>query len=328
VTTSQSSGIGETLRFAFIIVLIAAGGLATLATVAGFFGDIWWGFDLAANYRWHLMWITLISAILFALTARGIATIVFIAASLVNAWLIAPLWMDSQPPGTGEDGVRIVQVDMSGTVNDDGVVLRWLFDSDSDLIVISGITRSRAAPLAANGSPYRMLAAPLSPDLTGIVILGRDAWSVDATMTDADEPVYRVSVPSGNGRIDVVTTWGEMAISGEAADALGLRLAAIGEAMDAANNPVVVVGNIGATRWSKGMRALQSTYGLRDAAEGSGYLSTWPVSDIDIIGGWAGIPIDVVFVGPTLTPLELATGPDLGAEHLPVTVVVGPSFEN
>lgn len=328
MSISRSSGITETLRFAFIIVLVAVGGLATLATVAAFFGNIWWGFELAANFRWHLMWATLIAAILFALTARGIATIVFIAASMLNAWLIAPLWMGDQPPGTGEDGVRIVQVDLSGSVEDDGVALRWLFDSKSDLIVISGITRGRAAPLVANGSPYRMLAAPLSPDRTGVVILGKDAWKVNATMTDADEPVYRVSVPSGNGRLDVVTTWGEMATSSETAAALDLRLAAIGGAIEAADNPVVIVGNIGATRWSRGMRALQSAYDLRDASEGSGYLSTWPVSDLAVIGGWAGIPIDIVFVGPTVTPLELETGPDIGAEHLPVTVVVGPSFEN
>jgi hypothetical protein len=28
-----------------------------------------------------------------------------------------------------------------------------------------------------------------------------------------------------------------------------------------------------------------------------------------------------------ITPLELSTGPDIGAEHLPVTVVVGPGFQ-
>jgi hypothetical protein len=29
-----------------------------------------------------------------------------------------------------------------------------------------------------------------------------------------------------------------------------------------------------------------------------------------------------------ITPLELTTGPDIGADHLPVTVVVGPGYES
>jgi endonuclease/exonuclease/phosphatase (EEP) superfamily protein YafD len=328
VTTYQKNGVGATLRSVFVVVLLAVGAITTIATAAAFFGDLWWGFDLAANYRWHLMWIAIITAVLFALSARGVATVVFIAAALVNAWLVAPLWIGDQPPATGEDGVRIVQIDLGGTVKDDGTALRWLFRSEGDLIVISGVTRDRIAPLVADGSPYRMLAAPLSPDRTGIVILGKDAWNVNATSTEAGDTVYRVTVPSGNGLVDVVTAWGEMATSGEAADALAQRLAVVGDTVDAADNPVAVVGNVGATRWSKGMRDLQSTSELRDASEGSGYLSTSPISSLPLIGGWVGLPIDIVFMESTLTPLELVTGPDIGAEHLPVTVVVGPAFEN
>jgi len=52
------------------------------------------------------------------------------------------------------------------------------------------------------------------------------------------------------------------------------------------------------------------------------------VYGIPIIGGWLGLPVDVVLMTDGITPLELTTGPDIGAEHLPVTVVVGPGFED
>jgi len=76
------------------------------------------------------------------------------------------------------------------------------------------------------------------------------------------------------------------------------------------------------------MRDLLNSVNLRNAAEGYGYLSTSPVSGIPLIGGWLGIPIDVVLMDPTLTALELDTGPDLGSEHLPVSVVIGTGFES
>ena len=65
--------------------------------------------------------------------------------------------------------------------------------------------------------------------------------------------------------------------------------------------------------------------GLRDATEGEGYISTWPVSDVPLFGGWIGIPLHLILLPGELTPLSLETGPDIGAEYLPVTVVIGPS---
>lgn len=324
----HETGVAAGLRTALIIALLGLGGVASLATVAAFFGDLWWGFDLVANYRWHLLWITLIASILYALSAKGIATIVFLAAAALNGWLIAPLWIGNQPSATGEDGVRIVHIDLGGDVTDEEVALRWLFDSGGDLILIAGVTTDRALPLVADGSPYTMLSSPASADETGIVILGKGAWQVATSTAQDGQPVYRVSVPSGNGLLDVVTTWGEMGTSQAAAEALKLRLTAVGDVVNAATNPVAVIGNLGATRWAKGMRTLQANNDLRDASEGFGYLATSPVSTLPIIGGWVGLPIDTVFMDPTVTPLELRTGPDLGGNHLPVTVVVGPAFES
>ncbi|MCL1593179.1 MAG: hypothetical protein M3132_02365 [Actinomycetia bacterium] len=321
------SGVGAGLRATFVIVLAVFGTIATIATVAAFFGDIWWGFDLAANYRWHLMWFLLLVSILYALSARGITIIVFLGAAIVNGFLIAPLWMGNQPPATGEDGVLVIHADLGGGVADMEATLRWLFNTEGDVIFLAGITRDRALPLVADGSPYTMLAFPPSGS-TGIVILGTEQWNVTTTAAEDGQIVYRVSVSSGSQVLDIVTAVGPMGTSGERAEALSARLDAIGTSIDETGNPVAVIGNIGATSWTKGLRSLMSTANLRNAAEGSGYLATSPVSDFPVIGGWLGLPIDVVLMDSTLTPLELKTGPDLGANHLPITVVIGPGFEN
>jgi len=322
------TGIGAGLRATLIIAVAVLGTIATLATLAAFFGDIWWGFDLAANYRWHLMWITFVASVLYAMSTRGIATIIFLGAAIVNAFLIVPLWIGSQPLATSEDGnVTVVHADLSGGVSDMDFALRWLFESGSDLILLAGITEDRALPLIADGSPYVMLAAP-EADSTGIVILGKAQWPVATTATDKDEVVYRVSVPSGSGVVDIVTAYGDIGSSKADADNLAARLGAISESINATTNSVAVIGNLGATTWTKGMQDLSSTANLRNAAEGSGYLATSPVSNIPLIGGWVGIPIDVVLMDSTLTPLELTTGPDFGADHLPVKVVMGPAFES
>ncbi len=309
----------------FVVALTSIGGLVLILTVAAFYGDSWWGFDLAANYRWHLMWIALIAAIAYGLTARGIATAVFLAAAVVNAWLIAPLWIGDQPAAAREDGIAVVHVDLSGDIATYEPALRWLFESRADLILIAGVTENQARPLVGNGSPYTILASPELAGSFGIVILGRDSWQVTTTMTKDRQPVYRVSVPSESGMIDVVTAWGDLPTSQEAANALTYRLETIRDAVETASNPVVVVGAIGATRWSKGVRTLRTTTDLRDASEGFGYRATSPVSGLPVIGGWIGLPIDIVLMQPTITPAQFDTGPDIGGDHLPLTVVVAPT---
>ena len=323
---TTSTGIGSGLRAAVIIMALGLGIMASLATVAAFFGDLWWGFDLAANFRWQLLWAALIGAIAYALSSRGWATIVFVIAAVVNGFVLAPLWFGSQPEATGESGTKIVQVDMYGGSSDDLETLEWLFGTEADLIIAQGVTSERIAPLAVDGSPYQILAEPEFPDRSGIVVLGTADYAIDEMFTpEFAQQVIVVSVPADGGSVDIVTAWGELATNGRKASALEERLTAIADIVRDRTSPVAVVGNLGATRFTAGMRALLGSDDLRDAAEGSGYLSTWPASGIPIIGGWIGIPIDVVLMTPDVTPLELTTGPDIGVGHLPVTVVVGPT---
>lgn len=322
---TSSSGIGGTIRTTLIVGSLAVGGLAAIATVVGFFGSLWWGFDLMANFRWQLAWVSLACAIIYALSARGIASLIFVVAVLVNGFVIAPAWTGSQPTGTGEDGVKIVSLDLSET-SDIEESLRWLFDSGADLLIVSGATSDQVDPLIAEGSPYLLLTSP-AVQRTGMTILAREAYSVETLPTGTSaEPVEVVSVPSGDDVISVATAWGHIADSSLEADELSARLDTIRTVVDGRTGPVMVIGNLGATVYTAGMRSLTGDTALRDATEGFGYASTWPVWDVPVVGGWVGIPIDVVLMTPDITPFEFTTGPDIAAGNLPITVVVGPSL--
>ncbi len=323
----NETGVFAGLRTALIIILFIGGGGAVVFTIAAFFGDSWWLFDYAANFRWQLMWGLIAATILYTLAARGFASIVFLAAAILNAWLIVPLWMGAQPAATGEDGIRVVHADIYPSVDDSNFVLRWLLDSKADLILVAGTTADRMEPLTTDGSPYSIIVAPERPDVPGIVALGTENWPVEVTYAEGlTEPVYRITVGANGETIDVVTTWGDLASNSREADRLSARLEAVSAAVTSTSRPVAVIGNLGATRWTSGMTTMRDTIGVRDTTEGSGYLSTWPLSDIPLIGGWIGIPVDIVLMTDEITPLELSTGPDIGAGHLPVTVVIGPAF--
>lgn len=323
----NETGVFAGLRTALIIMLFIGGGVGVVLSVAAFYGDTWWVFDWAANYRWQLFWGLLAAAIIYTLIARGFASIVFLAAAVLNAWVIMPLWMESQPAATGENGVRIVHADIYPGSTDTEFLLRWLLDTEADLLLVSGTTAERMEPLTDEDRPYTIIASPEIAGDPGIVALGLEEWPVEVVKTDTfAEPVYRITVGANGETTNVITAWGEIASNADKADQLSARLDTVTELTTSSSHPVTVIGNLGATRWTHGMRTMNDTTGLRDATEGSGYLSTSPVIGIPFISGWIGLPIDVVLMTEEITPLELSTGPDVGTDHLPVTVVVGPGF--
>lgn len=319
----MSTGIGTGLRTTFIIVSLGAGLFVTIATVAAFFGSSWWLFDWFANFRWQLMWFAVAASAIYALTSKGLMTVVFLAAAIVNGFLISPLWLGSQPAGSDSPGVDVVAVDMYGGATDSDRTVTWLYDTDADVIIAAGVGSDRLDALLVEGSDYRFLYKPPEGE-AGVAIVAKDDYATTQSATDSPGgPVLTVAVPSGSGTIDIVTGWGLLATSSGNYEALNERLASISAVVQTSENETMVIGSLGATRFTHGMRSLMADADLRDATEGKGYLSTWPVSGFPLIGGWIGAPVDIVLMSSGVTPYSLETGPDIGVGHLPVRVTVG-----
>jgi endonuclease/exonuclease/phosphatase (EEP) superfamily protein YafD len=303
-------------------IAMGIGIIAALATVAAFLGGFWWGFDLLANYRWQAMWAAMIASVLYALFGRGLFTAIFIVAAAINMWLILPAWIGDQPDATGEGAIRITYVDLTGMPTDVDETLTWLLAIDADVLLVADPPTVVAAAISAAGSTYELL----NPGTTnsGVAVFTRGNWVMVIETDPSGSPVYRITIPSETGAMDVITARGPMATSSSTSQDLENRFTTIADAVNNSENPAVVIGNLGATKWSAVSRDLAGATRLRDATEGSGYLSTWPTSDLPIIGRWIGIPIDVVYMDPELTPFDVVVGPDIGAEHLPITVDVSP----
>ncbi len=322
----DTGGLAVTARTSLMVAAAVVGGIATAATVGAFFGSTWWVFEFFTNFRWHLMWAALIAAVVYGLTQKGITTGVFVVAFALNAWAIHPVFTGSQLTGTGEDGVTIVAANLTGAYDNTEEVLHFLFDSGADLLVLDGFSRSRVTPITVEGSPYQIVAGPENEEATGLVIVGRGSYPVEVLNTaNGTESVYVVSVPAGEGTIDIIAVAGGLANSSADTRLLDQRLAAIGDVLATRTVPTAIVGSLGATRFTSRVGSLMADNDLRDAMEGEGYVATWPVSGMPLIGGWIGIPLDVVLVQRSLTPLSMDIGPDIGAEHLPLTFVLGPA---
>ena len=76
---------------------------------------------------------------------------------------------------------------------------------------------------------------------------------------------------------------------------------------------MIVAGDFNTTPWSPYFRDLVAAAGLRNAAEGHGYVGTWPA--------WfwpALIPIDHVLLKGPLVATSVRRGPAIGSDHFPI----------
>lgn len=110
-------------------------------------------------------------------------------------------------------------------------------------------------------------------------------------------------------------------ISGEMAQARNRKLEAI--ARKAAVQPQatpIVVGDFNLTPWSPYFQQFIADSGLRDVRTPHRFEHTWPVT---FNNAHLGLAIDHSFAHPSLQLIKRGTGPDLGSDHLPVTVTFG-----
>lgn len=82
----------------------------------------------------------------------------------------------------------------------------------------------------------------------------------------------------------------------------------------------IVVGDFNLTPWSPYFRRFAGTSGLYDARARRRFDHTWPVT---FDNAHLGLAIDHTFAHPSLRLIKRSIGPDLGSDHLPVTVTFG-----
>lgn len=110
-------------------------------------------------------------------------------------------------------------------------------------------------------------------------------------------------------------------ISGDMAEARNAKLMLIANKAAAQEKATpVVVGDFNLTPWSPYFLRFIAKSGLRDTRTPHRFDHTWPVI---FDNATLGIAIDHSFAHPTLPLIKRTIGPDLGSDHLPVTVTLG-----
>ena len=304
-------------------VLFFVGTTASLATVLGFFGANWWGWDRLADWRFPLMVVLFATSIVYGLVFRRAISAVFLLAAIINAVLLAPLWLSTQAAAASNDRVRVVSFDTSGSDDRRNDIATWIDSVEADVALLYRTTGDWTDTLATAGVPYRIVPAALGSEALGqaIVLVRRGIAVTPLDPVPGSDLTLLVDV--GGTPTKLVGLAVQNPGSTFESDQRIARFTSINTAVAESPEPVVVAGNLETSRWSHAFGVIAD--GLSNSEDGFGYAATWPGSDPPLIGAYMGLPLDHALYRGNITVPVRRVGPDLGPAHRPLLFDISPA---
>jgi len=319
-SSSIETGTGRKLFSALVFLL---GSAATLGTVLGFFGATWWGFDRLADLRFPFLVILVATAVIYGFVFRRALSALFLLAAVVNAVLLAPLWLSTQSAVASNDSIRVVSLDTGESSENRRAIIDWINQEEADVVLLHRTSGDWAATLDDSDAPYRIATTPVATGATGRpIILVRHNATV-SPLPAAPGSDFTLRVVDETSTVTLIGLSVRAPTSTSAGDDRIERFTAVNKAALAMEGPIVVVGNLEATRWSHAFKLLAE--GMTNSEDGFGYAATWPPYAWPIVGNYTGLPIDhAVYVGAITVPYR-RIGPALGPSHRPLLFDISPS---
>lgn len=299
-----------------LFLMLAAVGLAlvTLFTLAA---RLWWAFDLFSHFRLQYVLAALVLGFLaLSVRAHGSAA-VLAAVALVHGVAIKDLWLGGTASAAlGGVPLRMVSVNVLAQNRTPEKVLEFVRAADADLVLLVDADQRdwrEVLDELRELYPHHAPQARLAPAL----LLSR--WPIASD---------RLLLAPRSRRPYLVA---ELAIDGQALEFVGvhasspspseprdsrrrnLELDHIAAVVEDTEGPVIVAGDFNTTPWSPHFQDLLAAGGLRDAAEGKGYIPTWPTFFWPV-----RIPIDHVLLKGPVAAAAVRRGPAVGSDHYPI----------
>lgn len=284
------------------------------ATLAGFAGRWHWLLDLMSHFRWYYL---LAALVWYAVTSRRrsrIATVFLVVAMGANAWAILPYWWPAAASSGVGEPLEIVSLNLHVDNAGKEEVLAYLRLRHPDVVVLVEVDNAWAEAIRELEPLYPYRVVEPRQGHFGIAVLSRlplENPRVDAMA--GGSPMVIAGLPRGKNGCVLIAAHPLAPVSADWSARRDAQLAAIGALAAAEPRPFIVAGDLNATPWSHGFRALVAARGLRDSAVGRGVQSSWNARL------WAPrIPIDHVLVSDEIGVKSRTVGPDVGSDHLPV----------
>jgi endonuclease/exonuclease/phosphatase (EEP) superfamily protein YafD len=294
---------------------------AGLALMTGFAlaARLWWAFDLFSHFR--LQYAILAAALCLgalALRAWPIAAVLAVI-GLLHGWAMKDLWLGgSAATASGTARLRVASANVLRSNPEPEKLLDFVHASDADVLVLVEAQGQRWRDvLAAIAADYPHRAPQRWQDGAPVILFSRHPVLRESVIASpaGRRPYLAADLALGEHTLTVVGVHPSSPSPSRPGETRrrNVQLGYLANLVEDERGPMVVAGDFNTTPWSPSFRDLVARAGLRNAADGHGYIGTWP--------NWfwpAQIPIDHVLVKGPVAVADIRRGSTTGSDHYPV----------
>ncbi len=317
ISSDPRPGILE-LRVSPWRLIAAFGGVASAVTVLGFFGQVWWIFDLLSHFRVQLLAGLILMSALQLVRRRIRSSIVLALFAGVNLGTLVPLYLGPDPlVSAGSLPCRALLANVSTRTGKPELLARVIEQFKPDLILLEEVDEGWLSALTPVLSAYPHAQTLPRADNFGIALYSRYPIKRGKIryIGEAEVPSVFAEIESPGGTFTVIGTHPVPPASAENSRLRDGQLGQLPALVKSASSPVLLLGDLNATPWSFAFRRLVRDSGLRDSSRGRGLQPSWPTF-MPLF--W--IPIDHCLYGAGIQVTGKKVGPKFGSDHYPLII--------
>jgi endonuclease/exonuclease/phosphatase (EEP) superfamily protein YafD len=275
-------------------------------------------FDLFANFRVQYLGLFAICAIALTITRRRRMAVVAFLGLAVTTASMAPYFREQTHAMPSNGDFKLVTFNIWFRNDDLVPITNFLERVDADVIVLQEVNLPETDRLAGalHSYPHHVQ----TPNVRrGVVIFSRTPITAveQIEIPGRVTRITRAKVEWQGESVAIIAAHLSWPVSPDSARQRARELELIAERVRRETGPVIVAGDLNLTPWSRFFDRFVAQSGLADCASGQGIFGTWPSQVAPL-----RIRIDHCFASPHWFVRDVAVGPRLGSDHLPVSVTL------
>ncbi len=294
--------------------------LALAGTWLGLLGHWHWALDLFSHFRWQYLGICLLALGWTLWRKRRFTLICSLASLLLNGWLIGRASLPD-PAASAVQGevLKVVSLNvLTSNPNKEGV-LNYLRSQNADIIFlmeVDAVWAEAMRPLTET-HPHHLMRS--QRDNFGSALFSRLPLENLRLVEHGDSGILSIQADLkwADRELTLLGAHPVPPMGPSMAWRRDVQLKAMGEAVRDLKRPTLVIGDLNATPWSRGMRLLMESEVLGHRSTAAASRPTWKVGTI------FALPIDHALCTAPLVISSRVIGPDLGSDHRPQELELG-----
>jgi endonuclease/exonuclease/phosphatase (EEP) superfamily protein YafD len=298
------------------VVIVAAAAVA-LASLIGFAGRLWWGFDLFNHFRICYFWGLSLGTLLLAALGRRRIALALAALLVLDGFCLLPFYRAVPSSAEGGTPLRVMTLNVWAQNTEHARVIDCVRHASPDIFVLEEVDQSWTSSLEEFKADWPHFRLMPNGGHFGIAIFSRlpiDDLRIESFSDQIAFALARFKVDATP--VTLVGVHLLRPMSDEGAMYQARELAELTDLLNREKSLKVVLGDFNTSSWSYLFAEFAQRANLQDTRRGQGVQPSWPA----FVPPPLRIPIDHCLTSPDIRIRRREIGSQVGSDHLPVIV--------